>query len=161
MENKVKEMFENTDLTMVEIAGNIPCDVSIVRRIVRKNYTMEQFSKRKSRIYKNSKVGDKNPMKDKFREQHHNYIGDVSDGKGYIMCLKPDWYTGRKGCKHVFKHHLVMCEALELTEIPKGYCIHHIDEDKTNNSIGNLSMMTLSAHTRLHQLERATTSRKA
>ena len=161
MENKVKEMFDNTDLTMVEIASSIPCDVSIVRRIIRKNYTMEQFSKRKSRIYKNSKIGDKNPMKDKFREQHHNYVGDVSDGKGYIMCLKPDWYTGRQGCKHVFKHHLVMCEALGLTEIPRGYCIHHIDGNKINNSLENLSMLSLSAHTRLHQLERATTSHKA
>ena len=31
--------------------------------------------------------------------------GIVADGKGYLMILKPSWYTGRKGCKHIFYHH--------------------------------------------------------
>ena len=34
--------------------------------------------------------------------------------------------------------------------IPKGYVIHHIDEDQLNNTIGNLACMTNSEHARLH-----------
>jgi hypothetical protein len=37
-------------------------------------------------------------------------------------------------------------------EIPKGMIIHHIDEDKTNNDINNLQMMTRSEHSSLHIL---------
>lgn len=34
--------------------------------------------------------------------------------------------------------------------IPKGYDIHHIDEDKTNNDISNLRLMTRKEHRSLH-----------
>lgn len=35
-------------------------------------------------------------------------------------------------------------------EIPKGMLIHHIDEDKMNNDIKNLQMMTYKEHNLLH-----------
>lgn len=35
-------------------------------------------------------------------------------------------------------------------KIPKGLCIHHIDENKENNQIDNLSLMTKKKHTNLH-----------
>ena len=35
-------------------------------------------------------------------------------------------------------------------EIPKGYIIHHIDGDKSNNEISNLQLMTQSEHKKLH-----------
>lgn len=34
--------------------------------------------------------------------------------------------------------------------IPKGYHVHHIDGDKTNNEISNLAMMSRSEHEQLH-----------
>ena len=34
--------------------------------------------------------------------------------------------------------------------IPKGYTIHHIDGDKTNNNPGNLMLLTKSNHHKLH-----------
>lgn len=40
--------------------------------------------------------------------------------------------------------------------IPKGYEIHHIDGDKSNNQIENLQCVTRKAHRRLHvELDRA------
>lgn len=38
-------------------------------------------------------------------------------------------------------------------EIPKGYEIHHIDYDKSNNDISNLQMLTKKAHMELHGAE--------
>ena len=97
-----------------------------------------------------SKTGNLNPMKGKLRDFRPNYRGKVSDGKGYMLVLKPAWFTGRKGSKHVFEHHLVLCEALGWTEIPEDFVVHHIDEVPTNNRIDNLALVTPSAHRTLH-----------
>ena len=116
------------------------------------NYSKEYRENRHKQLLSEQKIGDNNPMKNKFGIKHHNYKGIISDGKGYLMILKPEWYTGRKGCKHIFYHHYIWCLAMGWTEIPQGYVIHHIDLDKTNNNINNLALMTIEAHTRLHQL---------
>ena len=93
--------------------------------------------------------------------KHHSYKGVVADGRGYWMVLKPEWYTGRKKSKHVFVHHIVMCAALNLTEIPKGWVVHHCDENPENNVFDNLVLMTITDHGRLHKtLEGATTISK-
>ena len=39
-------------------------------------------------------------------------------------------------------------------EIPKGFQIHHVDEDKNNNDIDNLQLTTTSNHLRYHASER-------
>ena len=39
-------------------------------------------------------------------------------------------------------------------DIPEGYSVHHIDENKENNNISNLRLMTNGSHTTLHTLER-------
>lgn len=38
-------------------------------------------------------------------------------------------------------------------KIPEGFQVHHIDGDKSNNSIDNLALMTESAHQKLHGAE--------
>lgn len=158
---KLRDLFENTELTIEQISKEIGWSMYTTWQWIAQNYSKEVRKERKKRCYSNSKLGHLNPMFGKTEEYHHNYIGDVSDGNGYLMRIKPHWYTGRKGSKHVFVHQLVMCEALGITEIPKGFCVHHVDENKQNNDISNLALMTTVAHMRLHQLERATTSRKA
>ena len=161
MRDEVIKLYETTELTLDEIGAKLNLSRCQVSWIIDKEFTVAYRKERKAKCYRNSKLGSKNPMTGKTGNLHHAYIGDVSDGRGYLMCLKPDWYTGRKGCKHVFKHHIIMCESLGITEIPKGFCVHHIDGNKLNNELINLALLTTSAHTRLHQLERATTSRKA
>ena len=41
----------------------------------------------------------------------------------------------------------------ERGKIPEKYHVHHIDGDKSNNKIENLTLMHISDHTRLHSLE--------
>lgn len=38
-------------------------------------------------------------------------------------------------------------------KIPEGFQVHHIDGDKSNNSIDNLALMTTTAHQKLHGAE--------
>ena len=42
----------------------------------------------------------------------------------------------------------------ERGDIPPGHDIHHIDENKLNNDISNLEMMSLSDHAKFHYAER-------
>lgn len=49
-------------------------------------------------------------------------------------------------------HRLVM-EKFIGRELFSHEVVHHIDGDKSNNSIDNLALMTTSAHARLHRLQ--------
>lgn len=147
----------NTQLTLQEIADKLNITYKIVWRVSKDNFTSEERKRRKVENYKKSKCGSLNPMYGKFGDKHHNYIGIVGDNKGYLMVLKPNWYTGRKNSKHVFLHSVIMCQVLGLSEIPKGFVVHHIDHNPHNNDIHNLVMLSSNAHSRLHSRERATT----
>lgn len=157
----IKYYYEETQLTLQNIADRLNLPFSVVFKYVKKNYTKEHRKTRKVKCYQNSKLGNKNPMFGKYAEAHHNFVGTVSDNKGYWMQLKPEWYTGRKHSKHVFVHHVVVCENLGITELPKGWNVHHCDFDASNNHFDNLVLMTMSDHMRLHHhLKSATTMSK-
>jgi hypothetical protein len=160
-EHKVKVLVEDTDTTIANIARQMKCRTTKIMEFIRKTYGEEYYQQRRSKLYRRSKLGSKNPMLGKYGEKHPNYRGLVEDGHGYYMILKPDWYTGRRGSKYVFAHSVVMCEYLGLTEVPSGFVIHHINGDRKDNNINNLALVSVSGHARLHSSEGATTSRKA
>lgn len=54
--------------------------------------------------------------------------------------------------KGEFVHKVVMKLWLGR-ELVDGECVHHINHDKTDNSIDNLALLTTSGHTRLHRFE--------
>ena len=146
---EIKHLIETTELTLQQIADNLGIGYKRVYNVW-KTYPKEYRQKRKKANYRRSKLGDLNPMKGKFGDQHHGYVGIVSDNKGYLLVLRPDWYTGRKNSKHVFQHSVVVCEAMGLTEIPKGFCVHHCDHNPMNNDFDNLVLLSLEEHNALH-----------
>ncbi len=157
----IKYLYENTTLTMQQIAVKLGVPFDRVFKYIKRNYSKEVRKSRKTICYRNSKVGDKNPMSGKVGSLHHMYVGNVSDNKGYLMHLKPSWYTGRVNSKHVFVHSLVVCQFLGLTEIPKGWVVHHCDFNPYNNSFDNLVLLKMGDHIRLHKyLAGATTISK-
>lgn len=150
----VCNLYRYTKIRMNELAREAHLNQYTVLQIIHNNFPQEFIDERKSSMYSASKRGNKNPMKGKCGELHHNYKGLIDDGNGYHMVRKPKWYTGRKGSEYVFYHSVVMCKHLGLTEIPAGYVVHHIDFDKKNNDISNLALMTCGAHSKLHSLMR-------
>lgn len=156
----IKHFYENTELTLEQIAARTHKSYKIVWNYVARNYSKQHRQGRKRNSYRLSKMGDLNPMTGKLADQHHNFVGEVADGKGYLMTLKPEWYTGRKGSKHVFVHQVVVCQALGITAIPAGWCVHHCDENPHNNVIDNLVLLTMGEHAALHSWVGATTISK-
>lgn len=151
--NLVCGLFRNTDTPVNQIVKTAKLEYYQVLGILKDNFTEKEINDRKSRLYRNSKLSTNNPNFGKTREEHNRFKGGiVSDGAGYLMCKKPDWYTGRKGSDYVFYHSIVICEALGLTEIPKGFCVHHIDGNPQNNEISNLALMSIGAHSKLHNM---------
>ena len=51
--------------------------------------------------------------------------------------------------------HRILMETHLQRMLQKGECIHHIDENKQNNAIENLVIMTRSEHAQLHALNAA------
>ena len=157
----IKFYYENTSLTIEQIANKLNLSVWKVWKYTKKNYSSEFRKSRKVKNYSSSKQGKLNPMFGKTEQQHHNFVGVVSDNKGYWMQLKPSWYSGRKHSKHVFVHHVVVCENLGLTESPRGWNVHHCDHNPENNSFDNLVLLLLKDHMKLHAaLKGATTISK-
>lgn len=152
---EICRMFKYTNIPLKDIVRQSKLQYYVVLEILYKSFGEEAVNQRKSRMYRISKLGQKNPMYGKTGEDTSNFKGGIlSDGQGYLMIKKPDWYTGRKGSDYVFYHHVVICQALGLTEIPKGFAVHHVDRNPHNNDISNLALMTIGAHSKLHSIEK-------
>jgi hypothetical protein len=66
----------------------------------------------------------------------------TSGNKKYNQCQK----NGIRKQKHV-----LIWEQYYNKQVPKGYLIHHIDENKLNNSIDNLKCVSYKEHNNIHK----------
>jgi hypothetical protein len=65
-----------------------------------------------------------------------------TDKRGYIQVKTPT--SWRK------EHHLIWSAHNGGVMIPKGYVVHHINQNKTDNRIENLALMPENYHLKLH-----------
>lgn len=163
---QILDLYKNTEMTRQAIADKLGRSILTVHNCIKEHLTSEDIAELKKTRYRNSKLGDKNPMLGNCRDKHHAYKGVLASESlnGYCIILRPEWYSSRKRSRHVFLHHVVACEHLGLTAIPAGFQVHHCDGDRKNNDFSNLVVLTISAHTKLHwylkRLEGATTISK-
>lgn len=129
--------------TIKELAAGFQTSYSTVQYIVSEGLTPERYKAEKALRYSRSKMGEKNPMSGKSGSQHHNHIGDIDDGYGYLQ--------RKVNGKYEFVHRLVMAEALGLEKLPDWAMVHHIDENPHNNTLDNLALVTKAGHVHLHQ----------
>ena len=70
-----------------------------------------------------------------------------------LQINKKGYYTVtlcHNGKSHSFPLHIIIYKTV-YGKIPKGYQIHHIDYDKTNNNPSNLMLIDPSKHLSLHK----------
>jgi hypothetical protein len=128
--------------TIASIAESLDTTFHNVQHIVKMHVPAETLKREQALRYSRSKMSEKNPMQGKCGEQHHNFIGLVEDGHGYLM--------RKVAGKYVLEHRRVLAEALGLSELPGGFDVHHINEDKQDNRLDNLALVTSSGHRALH-----------
>ena len=149
----IRHLYETTELTIEQVGLAVGTTYKGALGVVYRYYDKEYRDARKRRSYRLSKLGDKNPMTGKTGSKCPHYKGELvypNSKKGYAIILKPEWYTGRKRSKHVYVHHVVVCERLGITKIPAGWVVHHCDGDTYNNDFNNLVLMPSRVHTSLH-----------
>ncbi len=79
--------------------------------------------------------------------------GRVMASNGYVLVTRPDHPEAKKG--YVLEHR-AMAEAALGRMLPVGAEIHHVDENKSNNTPGNLVLCENRAyHSLLHKRARA------
>ena len=84
----------------------------------------------------------------KFRGVNHpTYKGRVLHTAGYIRIFKPG-HALAAADGYVLEHRLVVYEA--GIEVPKGYHVHHLNYDRADNRLENLSVMPANEHRSSH-----------
>ncbi len=76
--------------------------------------------------------------------------GRSTNGCGYIRCKVPDHPQASKHGGYVYEHRLVMEAELGRYLRPNEH-VHHLNEDKSDNRIENLEVVTDSVHCREHK----------
>lgn len=71
---------------------------------------------------------------------------------GYKYAYEPKHKLANKSGK-VYEHVYVMVEHIGRVLYPDE-CVHHIDRNRTNNTINNLLLLTNTQYTQLHWLEK-------
>jgi len=133
-------------LTLQEIADTLGTTYHTIHHVCKTNIPAAEYKALSAIRYSRSKEGEKNPMYGKTGDQHHNWLGLVDDGYGYLTCI----HNG----KRQFVHRIVMAQALGMEELPGIFEVHHIDENPKNNNLDNLALVTPSAHKAIHFLQR-------
>lgn len=83
------------------------------------------------------------------REGQRMYMGKKyakEEGTGYYVCTSLD-ENGRRR-----RLHIAMWEQQYGREVPPGCVIHHLDWNKSHNTVDNLVCLTVEEHERVHNI---------
>lgn len=78
------------------------------------------------------------------------------DNKGQFVRTTGSTKRKRVQYKHNHMHESqrIYCKLLGIEKLPRALVVHHIDGDPTNDDVNNLSLMTYTAHNRIHAKDR-------
>ena len=79
-----------------------------------------------------------------YSYKSNSTIGHLNNDGYYCTTMYDD-----NGNRKTIRHHRIIWETA-FGEIPNGFEIHHIDHNRTNNSISNLELVEASQHKKNH-----------
>lgn len=142
-------LWETTDMNMESIKKRLtqefPITYSQATSLLQSTYSPEERRIRRKRISSNNPT-----LKNRKGSKNPHWKGGRYLTGGYWQIPTPKWYTGPQCQGYSEEHCIVYCETHGLTEVPKGFHIHHKDLDPLNNDPSNLEMLTKSEHGKLH-----------
>lgn len=144
---KEKEYLRNgfndgvPDDVMASILGRTHNSIKVMRR--KMNITGDHNARRLS-----AKARAGMAKKRKGSESHSWKGGRRVTTNGYIEIHMPKHHRAR-GNGYVFEHIVVAEEKIGRT-LDAGECVHHVDDDKTNNSPENIIVIERASHSAQH-----------
>lgn len=148
------------NLGLAAAASSTGCAPQTLKRHWIRLFGAEAYARRRAKIKGEAVKGLKHPTaKPEFQGKNHwNYKADarhVTPG-AYVRIHAPDWWEGgRAGSSgYAYEHQVVYCEHHGLTKVPAGMVVHHINEDKADNGIENLQLMSRAEHINHHRATR-------
>lgn len=120
--------------TLGKMLGATPHTVSVV---VKRAMSAKEFDRLKRANYSRSKTGENNPM------MGVRYAAERILRQGRAAVWNGSGYT--------HEARIIVAKSLGLKELPEHWSVHHIDGDKTNDSLDNLALVTKRGHQKLHK----------
>ena len=96
----------------------------------------------------NKHKGELNGMFNKHHKLYYKHLISLKKNKG--GCVFKGYRFIYVNGEQVAEHKYIWMKNNNYMPIPKNYCIHHINLNKSNNRINNLTLLHLSFHTHLH-----------
>lgn len=153
----LRDLFYTSDLTINSIMTKLSHEYGVSQKtfynLMSELFTSVERKERDSRIRRKSSLSNPKVMRGQPGAENPNWHGGRFLADGYWQICTPKWYTGSKELS-ISEHIVIYCELHDLTEVPKGYHVHHRDFDKLNNSPENLVLLTISEHMKIHNAQR-------
>lgn len=86
----------------------------------------------------------------KFNKPNQKNSGQLISSKGYRMIGHELFGLNKNGTVKKGKEHILVWRLHHNRKIPKGFSIHHLDNNKLNNKISNLILLDNIKHRQLH-----------
>jgi len=134
------------------------CRSTVRHRLLASGVTLRSRAEGVRDAAKNGRLGSGLRGKSRqFSDAHRQAISDArskwGDKNAKGTSLKQNGYLEYTTGPHKGRLlHVVKMEEQIGRRLKRGECVHHIDENKLNNDLSNLALMTVSAHAKLHRI---------
>lgn len=135
---KVVNLYRSLEQNMVQIAESLSLPEGSVRGILLAELSPEERKRLRGAFHSKSKMGAANPM-----------FGTKTAAERILRQGRAAVWNGEG---YTFEHRLIVAKSLGLQDLPAHWEVHHIDEDKSNNDLDNLAIVTKRGHRKLHRI---------
>lgn len=133
---KIKKLYENEGLNAIQIFKKLNKTVKydIINKIIREYNLVMKVPNGFKNVIEDYFVNKNGEM---FKIGRGRLSLNTRDDGRYVSCV-----FNLKGCKNFSKDlHRVVYETFK-GDVPKGYVVHHIDDNPKNNKLSNLKVIT-------------------